>query len=71
MNKTVQKILDEMQEPVDLEAFAKQVVGETILAILTTDHKRFIYTLFDQDRADGVISRIVDNVRNHWSFEND
>lgn len=52
-----------------LEHFAKQIVGETVLAILATDCRDFVYTTFDRDRAEGTISRVVDQVRNHWGFE--
>ena len=54
---------------VNAEQLVKQTVGETILAILATDCRDFVYTTFDRDRADGTISRVVDQVRNHWGFK--
>jgi hypothetical protein len=49
------------------EYFAQQIIGETILQILATDTRDLVYTTFDRDRAEGIISRVVDQVRNHWS----
>lgn len=54
---------------VNAHQLIKQTVGETILAILATDCRDFVYTTFDRDRADGTIQRVVNQVRNHWGFE--
>lgn len=53
----------------DPHQLAQQVVGETILAILATDTRPLVYTSFDKDMAAGIIARVVDQVRNHWSFK--
>lgn len=54
--------------PEQLE-IAKGVVGETILAILATDCRDVIYTTYDLDRVQGIICRVVDQVRDHWEFK--
>ena len=54
---------------VDYTEFAQQVVGETILAILATDHRDETYTQFDLDRIHNATNKIVDSVRNHWKFQ--
>ena len=51
------------------EVFAKQIVGETILAILATDHRHAIFTTFDKAAIDGATARIIEQIRKHWSFE--
>lgn len=56
------------QRLVDYDEFAKQIVGETILAILAADTRDVVYTTHDKAISDGVVSRVVDSVRNHWSF---
>lgn len=53
----------------DVQQFAQQIVGETVLAILATDCRDFVYTTYDRDRMAGIISRVVDTVRNHWSAQ--
>ena len=49
------------------EFFAKQIIGETVLAILATDTRDLVYTTYDRDQVSGIIGRVVDQVRNHWS----
>lgn len=51
------------------QVLAQQIIGETILAILATDCRDFVYTTYDRDRAAGTISRVVDTVRRHWSAQ--
>ena len=76
MNKIVEKIWNETAtedtswegQLAFLEAFAKQIVGETVLTILATDTRDLVYTTHDKGLRDGVVSKIVDSVRNHWSF---
>ena len=46
--------------------FSNQLIGETILAILATDTRDIVYTTYDRDRVDAVISRVVDSVRDHF-----
>ena len=53
---------------VDYTEFAQQVVGETIVAILATDHRDLTYTQFDIDRINAATAKIIDAVRNHWNF---
>ena len=43
-----------------------QTIGECVLAILATDCRAMTYTTYDKAVVDGVISRVVDNVRNHF-----
>jgi len=52
----------------DYTEFAQQVVGETILAILATDHRDESYTQFDIDRINSATTKIIDGIRNHWNF---
>lgn len=52
-----------------MEQFAKQIVGETILAVLATNHTQAVYTTFDQQLMDGAVARVVDQIRNHWNFQ--
>ena len=54
---------------VNYDEFAQQVVGETIMAILSTDHRDLTYTQFDIDRINTATSKIIDQVRNHWNFQ--
>lgn len=44
-----------------------QTIGECVLAILATDCRSITYTTYDKAMVDGVISRVVDNVRNHFN----
>ncbi len=50
----------------ELEYFVQQVVGEAVLAILATDTRDIVYTTYDRDQVAGIISRVVDQVRNHF-----
>ena len=61
-------MLKDTLTPEQLEV-AKQVVGETVLAILATDTRDIIYTTYDRDQVHGIISLVVDQVRNHWNFK--
>lgn len=57
------------QRNVDYDEFAQQVVGETITAILATDLRSMVHTSFDKQLADSITSKVIDSVRNHWSFK--
>jgi hypothetical protein len=81
-NETVKRILQDISKEsleyqsegykhtreVDYTEFAQQVVGETIVAILATDHRDQSYTQFDLDRINTATAKIIDTVRNHWNF---
>ena len=51
------------------QKFAQQIVGETVLAALATNLQEHICTSYDADMARAVTNKIVDNIRNHWSFK--
>lgn len=70
-NTKTQQIIDELVACglYTQEAFAQQIVGETITAILATDHRHAVFTTFDRAAIDGAIQRIVNNVKNHWDFK--
>jgi hypothetical protein len=70
-NPRVQLIIDDcnMAGIKSPEAFAQQIVGETVTAILATDTRDIVHTTFDKQLVDGAISRVVDSVRNHWNFK--
>lgn len=51
--------------------FADQIIGETVLAILATDTRDLVYTTFDKDQVDATMSRIIDQVRNHFKETNE
>jgi hypothetical protein len=51
---------------VNPDLLIKQVVGECVLAILATDTRDIVYTTYDRDQVAGIISRVVDQVRNHF-----
>ena len=57
------------QRQVNYDELAQQIVGETIVAILATDTRSVIYTTYDKDQVQGIISLVVDQVRNHWEFK--
>lgn len=67
----IQELIRELQDTgfFSDEQLAQQVVGETVLAILATDTRDIVYTTYDQDQVQGIISRVVDQVRNHWGFK--
>lgn len=65
----LERILADEADVIDLEEFAKQIVGETILAVLATNHTQAVYTTFDQQLMDGAVARVVDQIRNHWNFK--
>jgi len=46
--------------------FVNQVVGECVLAILSTDTRGLVYTTYDRDQVAGIISKVVDSVRDHF-----
>jgi len=54
-----------------VQKFANELIGETILAVLATDTRDIVYTTYDRDRVDAVISRVVDSVRNHFKEQHD
>jgi len=54
---------------VNYDEFAQQVVGETVLAVLATDLREYIATSYDLDMARAVVNKVVDNIRDHWSFK--
>lgn len=70
-NTKTQQIIDELVAcgHYTQEAFAQQIVGETITAILATDHRHAVFTTFDRAAIDGATSRIIEQVRNHWNFK--
>jgi len=73
MNTRINSIIEyvgvSQEQAALVELYAREVVGETILAILATNCKDIIYTTYDQDRVHGIIGRVVDQVRNHWEFK--
>ncbi len=71
MNTKIQQIIDELQVCGNYtqEAFAQSIVGETILAILATDHRHAMFTTFDKAAVEGATQRIVDSVTKHWNFK--
>jgi hypothetical protein len=50
--------------------FSNQLIGETILAILATDTRPFVFTTWDRDQVAGVIAKVVDSVRDHFKETN-
>jgi len=50
--------------------FANQVIGECVLAVLATDTRSLVYTTYDRDHVAGILSRVVDSVRNHFKEQN-
>ena len=46
--------------------FANQLVGECVLAALATDTRQLVYTTYDRDMVGGIISKVVDSVRDHF-----
>jgi hypothetical protein len=69
-NQRVQQIVSELEACGNYtqEAFAQQLVGETITAILCTDTRSMMFTTYDKAVVDGIIGKVIDQVRNHWSF---
>jgi hypothetical protein len=70
-NPQVLKIIDECNfiGTKSLDKFAEQVVGQTILEILATDHRHAIFTTFDRAAVDGATGRIVEAVKKYWDFK--
>lgn len=70
MTIRAQEIIHEARMPYTVEThnLVQQAVGETVLAILATDTRDLVCTSFDRSLVDGVISRVIDQVRNHWKF---
>jgi hypothetical protein len=70
-NPQVQKIIDECNFVgiKSLDGFAKQIVGQTILEILATDHRCAVFTTFDRNMVDATTQRIVDSVTKYWDFK--
>lgn len=56
------------QRVVNYDDFAQQVVGESIVAALCTDLRDITYTTYDRDMISSIVSRVVDQIRNHWEF---
>lgn len=54
----------------DLDVFARYIVGECILAILAAKVKPLGNTTYDYNLMDAVTSKIIDSVREHWDFQN-
>jgi hypothetical protein len=54
---------------VNYDEFAQQIVGETVLAVLAADLRDIVVTTYDVDMANAVVNKILDNIRNHWSFK--
>lgn len=71
MNTKIQQIIDELQVCGNYtqEAFAQSIVGETVLAILATDHRHAMFTTFDKAAVEGATQRIIDTVTKHWNFQ--
>ena len=53
---------------VDYDEFAQQIVGATVLAILSTDCANLTKTTYDKDFVSAVISQVTDSVRDYWRF---
>lgn len=70
MTIKAQQIIHEAGMPYTVEThnLVQQTVGETVLAILATDTREMIYTTYDKGLVDNIISRVIDQVRNHWNF---
>ena len=68
MSDTLNKILRECGD-YSPDGLAEEIVGETILAILATDHRHAMFTTFDKAAIDGATARIVESVRKHWNFK--
>ena len=71
MSTKIQQIIDELQSCGNYtqEAFAQSIVGETILAILATDHRHAQFTTFDKAAIEGATQRIIDTVTKYWDFK--
>ena len=54
----------------EYEELGKQIVGETILAVLATKTNDLVFTTYDINLKDAIIARVVDSIRNHWDFSN-
>lgn len=82
-NQRVKQILEdiskeqlEYQQPgykhtreVNYDEFAQQVVGSTILAAMCANLSDIVLTSHDSDIALSTQSKIVDAIREHWSFK--
>jgi len=70
-NPQVLKIIDECNFVgiKSLDYFAQQIVGQTILEILATDHRHAMFTTFDKAAVDGATQRIIDSVKKYWDFK--
>lgn len=71
MNARLEQVKNELQAcgTYTPAALAQAIVGETILAILATDHRHAMFTTFDKAAIDGTTQRIVDAVTKHWDFK--
>ncbi len=70
-NPQVLKIIEQMQidSIKSLDYFAEQIVGQTVMQILGTDHRHAMFTTFDKAAVDGATQRIVDSVTKYWDFQ--
>jgi hypothetical protein len=71
MNKKIKQLATQAQlehcvSHVRLEDFANQIIGECVLAILATDTRSMTYTTHDKDNIAGIISLVVDSVKNNF-----
>ena len=46
--------------------FSNQLIGECVLAALATDTRQLVYTTYDRDMVAGIISKVVESIRNHF-----
>lgn len=71
MNTRLEQVKNELEAcgTYSTEALVQAAVGETILAILATDHRHAMFTTFDKAAIDGATARIVDAVTKHWDFK--
>ena len=53
-----------------VDSITSQIVGECVLAILATDTRQLVYTTYDRDMVGGIISKVVDSVRDHFKEAN-
>lgn len=54
---------------VNYDEFAQQVVGSTVLAVIAADLRDITLTSYDSDIVLATQTRIIDAIRNYWSFQ--
>lgn len=72
MNTKLNEIIKQIQAPdgsINTYELAQQIIGETILQILATDHRHAQFTTFDKAAIDGATQRIITNINKHWDFK--